>query len=148
MLYWKWICIMCIMQSVRSCFLWCRKKSEQKPDNSEICMLQISHTCLVQPYPINMDINLQAINQSITVYMSRYRQNSNYKHLQAKKYICKEKVSVLLTVECSTLRPSRQCSRSWFRLSLISCSCFNSSIKWSMFRDLPLSFSFSFSSSF
>lgn len=58
----------------------------------------------------------------------------------------KKKVS--LTVECSPWRPSRQCSRSWFRLSLNSCSCFSSSIKWSMFLDFPFSFSFGFSSSF
>lgn len=49
----------------------------------------------------------------------------------------------ILTAELSPWRPSREWSRSWFRLSLISCSCFSSSIKWSILRDFPLSFGLS-----
>ncbi|MFS7928211.1 hypothetical protein Hanom_Chr04g00318101 [Helianthus anomalus] len=46
------------------------------------------------------------------------------------------------------LRPSCHCSRSCIRFSLISCSCFNSSIKKSIFLAFPLAFSFGLSSSF
>ncbi|KAF5815591.1 hypothetical protein HanXRQr2_Chr03g0124751 [Helianthus annuus] len=51
-------------------------------------------------------------------------------------------------IEVALGRPSDHCSRSWFRLSRISCSCFSSSMKKSIFLAFPFPLSFGLSSSF